>query len=339
MTCRELIDSITTRLTGLYDAREARNIARLFVCARTGITLSALLTDPEAELRTEGPENPGGAENPGVQEERESPKDLEEPEGREERQEQEGPEAWKGRPEVQGLSWGEGLFGRLGPDVERLAAGEPLQYVLGESEFYGRRFVVRPGVLIPRPETEELVDRIVHTEGGRPCRILDVGTGSGCIAVSLALELPGAEVYAADISDVALETAAENCRRLGARVTLRRADALNDLAARFPERFDVIVSNPPYVPAGDRAVMHPNVRDYEPSLALFVPDDDPLRFYRAIARAGRRMLRPGGRLWFEIYERAAAGMTALLEAEGYTQTEIYRDLFDKERMTCSRLEK
>lgn len=281
MTRREAIDRITARLTGLYDGREARNLARLLVCAREGVTLSALLTDPAAELRTEG----------------------------------------------------------LDADLERLAAGEPLQYVLGESEFYGRRFAVREGVLIPRPETEELVDRIVRTEGGRPCRILDVGTGSGCIAVSLALELPEAELFAADISDVALETAAENCRRLGARVTLRRADALSDLAERFPERFDVIVSNPPYVPESDRAAMHPNVRDHEPALALFVPDDDPLRFYRAIARAGRRMLRPGGRLWFEIYEHAAAPMVAMLAAEGYAATEIYRDLFDKERMTCSRLEK
>lgn len=281
MTRREAIERITARLTGLYDGREARNLARLLVCAREGITLSALLTDPAAELRTES----------------------------------------------------------LDADLERLAAGEPLQYVLGESEFYGRRFAVREGVLIPRPETEELVDRIVRTEGGRPCRILDVGTGSGCIAISLALELPEAELFAADISDAALETAAENCRRLGARVVLRRADALSDLAERFPEGFDVIVSNPPYVPESDRAAMHPNVRDHEPALALFVPDDDPLRFYRAIARAGRRMLRPGGRLWFEIYERAADRMAAMLAAEGYAATEIYRDLFDKERMTCSRLEK
>ena len=281
MTRRQAIERITARLTGLYDGREARNLARLLVCARESVTLSALLTDPGAELRTE----------------------------------------------------------RLDADLERLAAGEPLQYVLGESEFYGRRFAVREGVLIPRPETEELVDRIVRTEGGRPCRILDVGTGSGCIAVSLALALPEAELYAADISDEALETAAENCRRLGARVTLRRADALTDLAERFPEGFDVIVSNPPYVPESDRAAMHPNVRDHEPALALFVPDDDPLRFYRAIARAGRRMLRPGGRLWFEIYEHAAARMAAMLAAEGYVATEIYRDLFDKERMTCSRLER
>ena len=278
MTRRETIDQITTRLTGLYDPREARNMARMLVSERAGISLSALLTDPEAELATEG----------------------------------------------------------LDRDIERLAAGEPLQYLLGGSEFYGRRFTVRAGVLIPRPETEELVDRIVRSERSAPCRILDVGTGSGCIAASLALELPDAELFAADISDEALAVAAENFRQLGARVTLRRADALNDLPERFPETFDVIVSNPPYVPESDRAAMHPNVRDHEPALALFVPDDDPLRFYRAIARAGRRMLRPGGRLWFEIYEHAAEATVRMLAEEGYSHTEVHKDLFDKDRMVCSR---
>ena len=130
--------------------------------------------------------------------------------------------------------------------------------------------------------------------------------------------------------------AEENFRRLGARVTLRRADALNGLEAQFPEKFDLIVSNPPYVPASDRAAMHPNVRDHEPAVALFVPDDDPLCFYRAIARAGRRMLRPGGRLWFEIYEHAAEAMREMLAGEGYTDTIVYKDLFDKDRITCSR---
>lgn len=291
MTRRETIDQITARLTGLYDAREARNIARLLVSERAGISLSALLTDPEAELRTEG---------------------LEE-------------------------------------DIARLERGVPVQYVIGSAEFYGRRFTVREGVLIPRPETEELVDRIVRSErgirqtaerrsgrGATPRRLLDVGTGSGCIAATLALELPDAELFAAEIADEALAVAEGNFRRLGARVTLRRADALTELAEQFPEPFDVIVSNPPYVPASDRAAMHPNVRDHEPAVALFVPDDDPLRFYRAIARAGRQMLRPGGRLWFEIYEHAAEAMTRMLAEEGYTDTEVYKDLFDKDRMTCSR---
>ena len=218
----------------------------------------------------------------------------------------------------------------------QLAAGKPLQYVVGHTEFYGRRFAVREGVLIPRPETEELVDRMVRSERGAR-RLLDVGTGSGCIAASLALELPEAEVYAADLSDAALAVAAENFQQLGAKVTLRKADALNGLETVFPERFDAIVSNPPYVPESDRAAMHPNVRDHEPALALFVPDDDRIRFYRAIAQAGRRMLAPGGRLWFEIYEHAADEVVRMLGGEGYTDTEVLRDLFDKPRMVCSRL--
>ena len=285
---RQAVDALAERLTGLYDVREPRNIARLLVSERAGIPFSALLTDPEAELRIEGMEE----------------------------------------------------------DIARLERGVPVQYVIGSAEFYGRRFTVREGVLIPRPETEELVDRIVRSERRGPgatvgeapgaIRILDVGTGSGCIAATLALEIPGAELFAAEIAEEALDVAEENFRRLGARVTLRRVDALTDLAGQFPEPFDVIVSTPPYVPASDRKAMHPNVRDHEPAVALFVPDDDPLCFYRAIARAGRRMLRPGGRLWFEIYEHAAEAMCEMLAGEGYTDTEVYRDLFDKMRMTCSR---
>lgn len=218
---------------------------------------------------------------------------------------------------------------------DRLAAGCPVQYVTGRTEFLGREFRVREGVLIPRPETEELVWALCR-EARDARRILDVGTGSGCIAATLALELPDAELFAADISDEALAVARENCLALGARVTLRRADALTELEERFPGPFDLIVSNPPYVPAADRETMHPNVRDHEPALALFVPDDDPLRFYRAIARAGRRMLVPGGRLCFEIYHLAAEPMRELLAAEGYTDVEIREDLYGKPRTAWSR---
>lgn len=278
MTRRETVDRLTARLVPLYGEREARAIARSAVAELVGIPLSALLTDPGAELAVEG----------------------------------------------------------LAEAEAQLAAGKPLQYVVGHTEFYGHRFAVREGVLIPRPETEELVDRMVRSERGAR-RLLDVGTGSGCIAASLALALPEAEVYAADISDAALTVAAENFQQLDAKVTLRKADALNGLETVFPERFDAIVSNPPYVPESDRAAMHPNVRDHEPALALFVPDGDRIRFYRAIAQAGRRMLAPGGRLWFEIYEHAADEVVRMLGGEGYTDTEVFRDLFDKPRMVCSRL--
>jgi len=219
--------------------------------------------------------------------------------------------------------------------VERqLDAGRPVQYILGYAEFFGRRFRVDEGVLVPRPETEELVDWILREERSAR-RLLDVGTGSGCIAATLAAELPDAAVCAVDISDRALAAAAGNCASLRVAVELRRADALDGLERAFDRPFDAIVSNPPYVPERDRAAMHPNVRDYEPALALFVPDDDPLKFYRAIARSGRRMLRPGGRLYFEIYERAAEAMVRMLGAEGYEDIRVRDDLNGKPRMICS----
>lgn len=220
--------------------------------------------------------------------------------------------------------------------IDQLAAGCPVQYVTGTTTFLGRRFAVREGVLIPRPETEELVAWVLREERAAAV-ILDVGTGSGCIAATLAAELPHTTVSAADISETALATAAENCRTLGVRVDLRRADALHDLAEVFAEPFDAIVSNPPYVPQRDRATMHINVRNHEPAEALFVPDDDPLVFYRAIARAGRRMLRPNGRLYFEIYHLYADALRTLLADEGYTDIRIRNDLFERPRMLCCRI--
>lgn len=221
--------------------------------------------------------------------------------------------------------------------ARRLAAGEPVQYLLGETDFFGRRFRVDRRVLIPRPETEELVDWVRRAEPSAR-RLLDVGTGSGCIAATLALELPAARVAAVDCSAEALAVARGNAERLGAAVDFRQADALTGLERCFAgeEPFDAIVSNPPYVPARDRAAMHPNVRDYEPALALFVPDEDPLRFYRAIAAAGRTLLRTGGALYFEIYHSTGDALRALLAAAGYTQIELRCDLQGKPRMLCGR---
>ena len=221
--------------------------------------------------------------------------------------------------------------------IEQLTAGRPVQYVIGTAEFLGQQFVVREGVLIPRPETEELVTWILRGER-QATSILDVGTGSGCIAATLAMELPHTDVSAADISEDALAVAAENCRRLGVRVDLRRADALNDLTEVFTGPFDIIVSNPPYVPQSDRATMHPNVRDHEPAEALFVPDDDPLRFYRVIAQAGRKLLRAGGRLYFEIYYQHADAMRTLCAEEGYTDIRVREDLFGRPRMLGCRMQ-
>lgn len=219
----------------------------------------------------------------------------------------------------------------------RLVSGEPMQYVIGSTEFYGRIFRVDPRVLIPRPETEELVDWVCKAEP-HAHRLLDVGTGSGCIAISLSLELPEAEVVAVDLSEEALQVATANNALLQGRVAFRQADALSGLETAFAEeeKFDVIVSNPPYVPEADRAEMHCNVLDHEPHLALFVPDTDWLRFYRAIARAGQQLLRAGGALYFEIYHRAADAMRTMLLEEGYGAIEVRLDLQDKPRMVCAR---
>lgn len=223
------------------------------------------------------------------------------------------------------------------PDLEsivaELAAARPVQYVLGEAEFCDLDFTVSEGVLIPRPETEELVE-CVASGAKRGARILDVGTGSGAIAVTLAKKVEGAEVVAVDISEKALQIAAENVARHSANVTLVKADALGDMS--HLGQFDIIVSNPPYIPQSDIAAMHRNVVDYEPHTALFVEDDDPLCFYRSIAQNGVKMLRDGGSLYFEIYERFGAQMVKMLEEMGYSDSEVVKDVFGKERMVWSR---
>lgn len=206
----------------------------------------------------------------------------------------------------------------------------PAQYITGFAWFLDRKFAVREGVLIPRPETEELVRMITDRYKGRSgLRVLDVGTGSGCIAVTLAAELKQAEVVAVDVSESALEVARENARRHRVSVDFVRCDMLQEGPSGY---FDLIVSNPPYVTLQEKDEMQPNVLRYEPHRALFVPDDDPLVFYRAIAEYGCCSLNPGGMLWFELNERYGSEVASLLEQSGYSEVAVHDDMFGKQRM-------
>ena len=227
----------------------------------------------------------------------------------------------------------ETLMPAIRRDMERLAEGCPLQYVLGETEFYGLSFKVSPAVLIPRPETEELVQRVVQQYEGQKVRIWDVGTGSGCIAISLAKMLPDVEVFATDISEDALAVARENAECNGVGVTFARHDMADVEHLPFGEtRFDVIVSNPPYIPASDRATLHKNVTDYEPETALFVPDDDKLWCYRALARLTQRTLAPGGRLYVETYHDFHEELAEMLQSFGFLAVQSFRDINGQPRM-------
>lgn len=217
--------------------------------------------------------------------------------------------------------------------IDQLSASRPVQYVTGIAEFCDLEFKVCEGVLIPRPETAELVAQIVaDTHTG--AKILDVGTGSGAIAVALAKRIDGAEVTAVDISDIALEIASENAERNGVDIRFCKADALDDMTSLG--EFDVIVSNPPYIPQSDIVRMERNVVDYEPHTALFVADDDALCFYRSIAQNGVKMLRMGGALYFEIYEEFGEQIRQMLEQMGYKDIVVAKDIFGKERMVWSR---
>lgn len=219
----------------------------------------------------------------------------------------------------------------------QLAAGCPVQYVTGRTEFCDMTFHVDGSVLIPRPETEELVLWAEQCAADhRNPRILDVCTGSGCIAIVLAAHLPQAEVTALDISHAALETARRNASMNGVRIRFIDDDALNGMPSLAGETFDIIVSNPPYIPHSEIESMHVNVTRYEPHEALFVDDADPLVFYRAIARTARTMLSEGGSLLFEVHEAWAERTAEMLRGEGFGQTEVRIDLFGKPRMTCSR---
>lgn len=214
----------------------------------------------------------------------------------------------------------------------RLCRHEPLQYILGSARFHGHKFKVTPAVLIPRPETEQLVDLIVDENPSSDLRVLDMGTGSGCIAISLARALKFAQVDALDVSRDALAVARENAVALKVKVNFFESDMLSP---QPPAHYDIIVSNPPYVCWSERDAMDRNVKDYEPGQALFVPDNDPLLFYKAIAPYAARSLDRGGHLYLEINQRFGNDVKCLLEAEGFDEVRIIEDSFGKVRFAAA----
>jgi release factor glutamine methyltransferase len=243
----------------------------------------------------------------------------------------------------------------LSEAVQRLMEGEPVQYVTGVARFGDLLIKVSPAVLIPRPETEELVQKIstslqreatslpCHScegtceskesmgGGTKPLRIWDIGTGSGCIAIALAKQFPNAEVIAFDVSDEALQIAKENAESNGVMVTFVHDDVLNPTSDYFSQPVDVVVSNPPYVCNNERAAMEANVLDWEPESALFVPDDDSLRFYRQILALAQPQLNPNGQIWFEINERMGEEMVRACHEMGFSNVEILLDFAEKPR--------
>ncbi len=217
-----------------------------------------------------------------------------------------------------------------------LLAGRPIQYITGKTWFMGEPYIVNEQVLIPRPETEELVNWVIEYAAikGKALRILDIGTGSGCIAIALKKALPDAIVSAIDISTGAIKIAAANAAALNADIELIALDILN--TAFLPDQYDVIVSNPPYIPMQEMKNMELQVTDHEPNIALFVPDEDPLMFYRAIARLAKLHLSTNGQLFFEIHYDQGDAMIALL-VEMHFHAELRTDMFGKDRMVRASL--
>ena len=286
--CSMTYQELWHRLTPLYDAGEAKAIARMVLESEFSMTLTDLYTGKVNEL---------------------SGKDL--------------------------------IF--LDDIFSRLEKGEPVQYVLGKAEFAGRIFHVEPGVLIPRPETAQLcqlAEDELTSQFEEPYKVLDIGTGSGCIAITLALDLAEknkkADVKAWDISDDALRIASANASALNANVSFEKHDALN--LSELPEgeeKFNLIVSNPPYIADEEAKDMEKNVMEFEPHLALFVPDNDPLVFYRAIAEYGKKMLAKNGILAFEMNSRFVRDMEQMLSALGYSEIRSLKDDFEKYRYTIA----
>lgn len=221
---------------------------------------------------------------------------------------------------------------RVDEIIERLKKGEPLQYIEGKAPFCGMDFLVTPATLIPRPETAELVDWIALDNATKRPSILDLGTGSGCIAIALSKRIPEAIIEACDISHEALKVAKENGERNGAKVSFFHYDML-DHATPLPHSYNILVSNPPYIKQSESIDMERHVTEWEPHTALFVPDDDALRFYRAIAEIGQtEALQPGGSIYVEINQQLGKGTVALFENYGYKEVELRKDIYGNDRM-------
>lgn len=228
-------------------------------------------------------------------------------------------------PEIE--SWNEVL--------EKLKQYIPIQYIIGKAHFFGLEFEVNPNVLIPRPETEELVQWILSANENKTLKILDIGTGSGCIAISLAKNLPNAEISAIDVSKEALDTAKRNAETNGVKVRFIQKDILE--TDDLEKQFDIIVSNPPYVRNLEKEEIKKNVLDHEPHLALFVDDHDALLFYRKIADLALKHLNENGQLYFEINQYLGKEMMDLLEQKGFQQMELRDDIFGNSRMVFGRI--
>lgn len=217
--------------------------------------------------------------------------------------------------------------------ITKLMSDMPLQYALGEAHFYGLSLKVVPGVLIPRPETEQLVDLIVKENDRPDLAVLDLCTGSGAIAIALARNLPFSKVEAVDISPVAVKTALENAENLNTRITVRKGDIFS--MSFLPDSFDIIVSNPPYIVESEKIDMAPNVLKFEPEEALFVPDNDPLKFYDRTARIGLEALKSDGKLYFEINPLFSERLKTMLLNLGYVRVEIIKDINGKDRFATA----
>lgn len=218
--------------------------------------------------------------------------------------------------------------------IERLQKFEPIQYILGETEFYGLTYLVNKNVLIPRPETEELVELIINENNATEnCRVLDIGTGSGCIAISLKKHLPQSIVEGWDISGGALEVAELNSKKNSVDITLKQVDILSDY--HTDRSFDIIVSNPPYVLDSEKSEMHTNVLDYEPHTALFVSDNNPLLFYSRIAEVATKLLSHGGKLYFEINRMKGKETIAMLEDKKFANIQLFKDISGNDRIVTA----